>query len=458
LGILVRGGKIVNPQGIVNADIVIDDGKISEITQTANGVDYDHIIDATGQVILPGIIDAHTHIRVGERSYLDSVKTETRSAALGGVTTIIDYLNITEPYSAFIQERIKEVESNSTINIAFHICIGKPDQIEIIPEYVNLGITSFKFFMGPKDFQIFPGIFGSDDGVLYSALERIASLGHPSIACVHAENLDLIRETSKRVKRTGKSDLRSWSEARPEICEEEAIRRVAFLAGMVRCPLYVVHISSAKGLSVVDMFKQKGFFIIGETCPHYLTLTRDSEVGFLGKVQPPLRTKDDSKILWEGIQKGIISCIGSDHVPNKRYDKLGKDIWAAKPGFPGVGTTLPLLFHSGYNEGNISLEKLVEVCCLNPSKYFGLYPRKGSILVGADADLVLVDLKKKMEVTPELLGSYSDYSPYEGMHLIGWPTMTMVNGKIVMENGVITESNAGKYIHILPTNNTLENN
>jgi dihydropyrimidinase len=282
----------------------------------------------------------------------------------------------------------------------------------------------------------------TDDGYLYEGFERIGAIKE-GMSIVHAENADLAERFCGKLEKSEDRLLAQWYDARPPICEEEAIRRAIFLADKARCPIYIAHVSSAAGVAALDDLKSKNVY--AETCPHYLSLTKDEKLGVRGKVNPPLREKQDVNSLWKAIERGLIDTVGSDHVPHTLETK-GSDFWKSPPGLTGIAVTLPLLLTKGVKKGRISASKVVEVCCANPAKIFGLYPRKGSLLVGSDADIVIVDFQKTKKTTAEILNSVSDFTPYEGMELQGWPTMTFKNGVKVMEQGEVLEKIVGKYI------------
>ena len=222
------------------------------------------------------------------------------------------------------------------------------------------------------------------------------------------------------------------------------MRRAVILASATGCPLYIVHITISKGVEIIREAQERGLPVIGETCPQYLTLDRNYD-RVLGKVNPPLREAADGERLWEGLREGVLSTLGSDHAPTSRRHK--QEFWKAIVGMPGIETLLPVVLSEGVNRGRLSLEKVVEVCCYWPARIFSLYPRKGLIEVGADADLVVLDLEKEVKVHADLLHQGSDFSPYEGRMIKGWPVLTLLRGEVVMENGeVCGEAGFGKFI------------
>jgi len=330
------------------------------------------------------------------------------------------------------------------------------EHIQQIPYLAEFGITSFKFFFtaykGPDG--VFAGLSGTDDAQLFAGFEKIGEirdLGYPGTLMIHSENQDIIYKLREKMKKEGRMDLAAWTEHRPALCEEECIGRAIYIAKAVKLvrkppPLYVCHVSSGHSVDIIAQAKAE-VDIIAETCPQWLLLTKHEEkLGTLAKVNPPLRDKEDNEKLWWGIREGIIKCMGSEHIASLPLSQKPPDIWKAYPGFPGDGL-LPLMLSEGVNKGRISFEKLVEVCCSNPAKIFGIFPQKGVLDVGSDADLVIIDMDKKAKVTLENLHSPAEFSVYEGWELKGWPVLTMIRGKVVMDDGeIIGEPGTGKYI------------
>jgi len=340
------------------------------------------------------------------------------------------------------------------IDGVFYALIMSDRHIEEIPECVrDLGIISFKFHMvyrGREAESIgLPGYESCDDGMLYAGFKKIREVGYPVKAMVHTENPEIYFRLSEKLIAEGRDDLAAWTEARPSFVEEEALRSALFIAKVTHAPLYVVHMSIGRGVNIVAQAKAEGMKLTVETCPHYLTLTKDIDGDpRLAKVNPSLKDKEDVERLWWGIQHGLIDTLGTDHcaLTKDLKNKTG-DLWHCVPGFPGVATLLPVMLSEGVNKGRISLEKMVEVCSYNTAKTFALYPKKGAVKVGSDADLVIVDLDKRVKVTPEILKSSSDYTLYDGWEFRGWPSLTMVRGTVVMEEGeIVGKPGTGEYI------------
>ncbi len=452
LDVLIVNASLIIPNlGMMKKNIGIKDGKIVSITQ--DRVSADKIIDAKDKYVIPGVIDPHVHYGVFEPIDRACIH-ESRSAATGGVTCMIRMLRL---YGSYREELSKHLEASKKhiIDYAYHASILLKEQIEEIEYCKREGIRSFKLYMNlkgsigkiymdmrPYDDQLIEGYVNTDEELIRDAIDGIAKNG--SIAIVHAEDPDLCMQEMDRLRGMGRDDLRAWSEARPAISEKRAIR---FITALTRssCPLYIPHVGSREGLEeALDAKRHAKVYI--ETCPHYLTHTVDFD-DIRGKVVPPLRSKDDQAALWNAISNGQIDCIGSDHVANRLRDKLADNtIWNALAGFPGIATILPVMLSEGFNKGRITLEELVKITSYNAARIFGLN-NKGSLEIGYDADLAIIDLKREKKVTPEILNSYSDYTIYDGMILKGWPILTMVRGTIVMEDGiVIGKEGHGKYV------------
>ena len=290
------------------------------------------------------------------------------------------------------------------------------------------------------------GLYPVDDGVLWLGFKEIATLGYPARAIVHCENREIIDRIEPALKATGRQDTAVWAEAHPGFCETLDAEKATSLARITGAPLYIVHIANADTVDLVARAKAEGVDVIGETCPHYLTLTQDAPLGPLGKVNPPLRDETSQVRLWQGINEGTISCLGSDHCSTTR--ELKKDMWQPMQGMPGMDALLPVMLSEGVNKGRITLEKLVEVCCENNARVFGLYPKKGTLQVGSDADIVIVDLDKKTTFSAlNAHYTFADYTPYEGREVRGWPILTMLRGKIIVQGGELkSQPGVGRYL------------
>lgn len=437
---LIKNGKLVIPKkGVKKQNIAISKGKIIALLDPSLSIKANKVIDVNGNYILPGIIEPHAHIGMcrGDKDYL----TETKSAAIGGVTTVLTYINNNGSYDELFKNIKKVGNMQAYVDFSTHFCLTSQEHLNDMEKYVNeYGVSSFKFFMNfrgeeGKHVGIVTPI---DDGFMFNCFLTLGKYGN-AVACIHAENIEIGWILREKLKNKGREDLLAWEESKPDYVEAEAISRAIYLGQIANCPIYIVHVSSKKGLEEIKNYRARGYKnIYAETCTHYLKLTSDSDIGVMGKTSPPLRYKKDIENLWQGIADGTIDTVGSDHVPRKRSTKKG-NIWEASGGYPGIATLLPLLLSEGVNKRGISIEKIAEITSYNVAKIFNLYPRKGTIEIGSDADLTVVDLELEKEVKWNELCSCSDYTIYEGEKFRGWPVKTLVRGEIIMENGQIKD-------------------
>lgn len=450
---IVQGGTIVTPEyGRIRADVAIKDGRIVGLFDGATEMTAQETIDAGGLLVLPGIIEPHIHIGHGA-AHADDFATETASAAVGGVTTILNFFR-KHPYDYHesLPPLIADGERNARIDFALHLVLFTEENLRQIPSYIDdFGITSFKFFSGigvpDKRLNVRPHIGPIqpiDDGFLLDAFVSLADYDN-IMTMVHCENPMINARAKARVQDEGGEGLQAWCDSRPAVGEAEHVNHAIFMAEAAGCPLYLVHLSSKAAVEAALPARRAGKPVYLETCPQFLTHTRDSDIGVLGKMSPPFRTEEDNAYLWARVADGTIDTIGSDHGAFTREEKQG--IWTGASGFPGVATILPVMLSEGVNAGRLSLERMVEVTSTNPAKLFGLYPRKGSIAVGSDADLVLIDPNLTRTVSHAELYSRSDFSIYDDWRLTGWPVLTMVRGRVVMTDGkVVGPMGHGQYL------------
>ena len=351
------------------------------------------------------------------------------------------------PYEQSIPAEIEQLEAQSYIDIGFHLAVQTDEQLKSLPSAAErYGIQSFKLYLAYKgEAGKLQGLQGADDGFLYETFTVIRDLG--GIACIHAENTEITERMAQQYRSKGRNDLSAWTESRPGWTEGEAIFRAGYIAHHAKCPLYVVHISSAEGVQAVERLRDMGAEIYAEVCIHHLMKTVDTAESFgsLAKVNPPLRYQTDVEALWDAIQSGVIDTIGTDHVAHTTQ-KAKDNIWEVMPGFSGSGTLLPALITEGYRERSISLSRLVELTSRNASRLFNL-SNKGAIQVGQDADLTLVDLETEKTVDAGALHSASDYSLLQGQSLIGWSPYVISRGKLAMKHGqVMIGQGYGRYL------------
>ena len=443
---VIRNGRVVLPStGVQEVDLAIQGDRIAAHLQRGTEVEARQTIDAAGKVVLPGAIDAHTHLGFGdpETDYL----TETRAAALHGVTTLLNFLMSTQSYDGEYQVNRQRADAQAYVDYALHAVASTSEQLQEVGHYIrDYGITSFKFFMSFRGEEgSYLGLTPIDDGFMY---ELFAEMGRRpgTVVCVHTENIEVAWKLRDRLQQSGRDDLKAWHEARPSFIEAEAALRAMTFARETGCALYIVHTSTRETLEEVRRFRDRYDRIFIETCPHYLTHTYDSPVGTLGKQNPPLRAPEDVEALWEAIADGTVTTIGSDHAP-RLWDRKQGTIWTASPGQPNMPLILPVLLSEGVHRRGLPLERVAEVTAANPARIFGLWPQKGSLRPGADADLAIVDMDKEVTVRTADLQSRADYSIYDGWTFKGWPVLTMLRGQVVAQDGQVMGSQGyGRFI------------
>lgn len=445
---LIRGGDVVLPYGggVRRLDLAITDGYVAAHLQPGAEAEANETIDATGRVVLPGVIDPHVHLNLGESE--TAFETETRAAALHGITTLIHFLMSNDPYEENYRQYRELGDAQSVIDYAFHAIISTPEQLAEIDKYIDeFGIGSFKFFMSFRGEEgAYIGLPPIDDGLMYEIFEKLGQRPG-SVLCVHSENIEVVWRIRKRLEESGRDDLKAWHESRPPFTEAEAAVRAMLFGRETASPPYIVHTTSAETLEAARAFRRDGGSAYVETCPHYLSHTYDSPVGTFGKQNPPLRSPEDQAALWEAIADGTVDTIGSDHAARLGDRKQGT-IWSASPGQPNMPMLLPVMLHDGVRERGLPLERVAEVTSANVARIFGMWPQKGSLQVGADADIVIVDMDETRTVTAAGLQGRADYSIYEGMSYTGWPVRTLVRGKTITENDkVVASGGDGRYIY-----------
>jgi dihydropyrimidinase len=441
IDLLLKNGQVVFPyEGMVMCDIGVHGGKVVGIYGDAAKPGAASVIDVDGKLVLPGMIDFHTHIGMGS-NIENEYDSECRSAAAGGITTVMSYTNCTDSYLDYFRHEKKVGEEKSIIDFALHFGLMNEKHLKEIPRYIEeLGVSSFKFFMNFRGEEgKYMGVEGIDDGFMFDSFRALSQ--YPlSCAVIHAENIEVGWRLRDELMAQGRDDLMAWDESKPRFIEAEAIERALFYGQVTGCQVYIAHVTTKEGLEVVRKYKQKNPRIHCETCTHYLTFTSLSGLGSLGKTNPPLRQQSDIEALWEGVDDGSIDAVTSDHVGRKKEKKMGT-IWKASGGFPGVATTLPILLSEGVHKRGLKIERIAEMN-YKTARIFNLYPTKGTIRIGSDADFTVVDLDLERTLRVKDLKSACDYSLYEGWKIKGWPVITMVRGQVIMKDGEITAKSA----------------
>lgn len=445
--VVIRGGTLVTPGNIVKMDVAIIDEKIIAIGQ---GFQAHEVIDAHGLLVLPGAIDPHVHLDMpaGEFNSSDTWKTGTKAAAHGGTTTVIDFIEAVPGQSLMsaFSERRALAEEGAVIDFGLHMTIDNAhiNNLEEIPNIIDTGVSSFKIYT-TYDFRL-------EDEDILETLARVSENG--ALVLVHCENNAIIMRERNKLLNAGAAGPASHPLSRPRMAESEAVGRILALAEVTKALVYIVHISTSLGADALSRARARGQMAFGETCPQYLLLSdneynRQAFEGAKFVCSPPLRKSEDNLALWRAIMHGEIQTIGTDHCPffYKGQKDAGKGDFTKIPGgIPGVELRLSLIYSFGVGAGNINLNRWVEVCCSNPARLFGLYPRKGTLLPGSDADIVLFDPHKKVTITRNILHENVDYSPYEGMQLCGYPVMTIRRGEVIVREGEWVGNNKGQFL------------
>lgn len=453
IDLIIENGTLALPEGVVKGDIAIDNGKIVAIGTSSVFPKAEEKLDASRKLVLPGAIDSHTHF---ELPFMGETPPETWgqgsvAALFGGTTTVVDFAiqQKGDTLMNAVKEKASRAGSLSAVDYSFHGCFTDFSNVENvikeIKEAVDYGISSFKEFMIYKKqgWQI-------EDWNLYLVLQEAQKLS--ALVGVHAESASIGESMIDKYVQEGKVEAEYHPLSKPNFVEAEAIQRAISIARYAGARLYIVHMSTKEGVSLVKTARSEEAPIYSETCPHYLTLTdevysRPNGINYI--LSPPLRKKEDIEALWRGLADGTVSIVGSDHVAytieqKKRHSKTFAEV---PNGAGGVETRLPILYSEGVEKGRLSLPKLVEVCCTNSAKLFGMYPKKGTITVGSDADLVVLDPKLEKILSVENLHMGSDYTMFEGMKVKGYPIITILRGNITVKDGeFLGKEGSGQFV------------
>src|SRR5215813_2558995 len=450
--LLIRNGIVITATDLYEGDVFVDGEKVAAIGSSLQ-MTADKVIDAAGKYVLPGGIDVHTHLDMpfGGATSADDFETGTRAAAFGGTTSIVDFAIQYKGQTLHHawETWMKKAEGKAVIDYGFHmIMTDLNDQTESeMDALVRQGVTSFKLFMAYR------GVFMLDDGSIFKALLRTGKNG--GTICMHAENGDVIDVLVQRALAEGKTAPKYHALTRPARAEAEATHRAIALAEMADVPIYIVHLSSAEALEMVTEARDRGLPAYAETCPQYLFLSYDNyeEPGFDGAkyvMSPPLRAKEKQDQLWRGLAFNDLQAISTDHCPfcMKEQKPLGKDDFSKIPnGAPGIETRMSLVYDGGVRTGKISLNRFVELTSTSPAKIFGLFPRKGTIAPGSDADLVVFDPEKRQKLGVKTLHMNVDYNPYEGREVTGVTDTVISRGRVVIDGGTFTgRAGAGTFL------------
>jgi dihydropyrimidinase len=449
LDLLLRDGTLVVPDvGTMRGSLGVRDGRIAALLAHDTYAAADRVIECDGRWIMPGVIDPHVHFGFGSPE-TDFV-TESRSAVIGGVTSALSFYRTADFRTAFDAYR-ERAAAQSCIDFGLHFGITSHLHVQTLAECSKrFGVTSYKLYLMYKGAAgLAQGFTEIDDGLLFAAAKATAAIDG-AVLGIHCENVEVIPYLREPLRAAGRDDLRAWNEQSPDFLEAENVHRACYFASKVGCPINIVHLSSREALDEARRHRRTSPApIYVETCPHYLLLDDAAPAGVLAKVNPPIRSRADVDAMWEGIADGSIDTVGTDHVPRKRSTKAGKGIWASSNGFPGVATMLPVMIHEGHHRRGIAPERIAAVLSRNAARIYRM-ASKGTLAVGYDADITIVDPALERTVDPTSLESFADYSPYEGMTLKGWPVATFVRGVEVMRDGVVArnarEHPQGRYL------------
>jgi dihydropyrimidinase len=450
--ILIKNGTVVTAADMYTGDVLIDGEKISVIG-TSLAMQADRVIDATGKYVLPGGIDVHTHLDMpfGGTTSADDFESGTIAAACGGTTTIVDFAIQYKGQTLHHawETWMKKADGKAAIDYGFHMIITElTDQVELeMDALVRQGVTSFKLFMA------YPGVFMLDDASIFRALMRTGENG--GTICMHAENGGVIDVLVKKALAEGKTAPKYHALTRPARAEGEATHRAIALSEIAGVPIYIVHLSAGEALDMVTEARDRGLPAFAETCPQYLFLSSDNyeEPGFEGAkyvMSPPLRARETQKSLWRGLASNDLQVISTDHCPfcMKEQKVLGEADFSKIPnGAPGIETRMSLVYDGGVRDGRITLNRFVELTSTAPAKIFGLFPRKGTIAPGSDADIVIFDPRKTLRLGVSTLHMKVDYNPYEGREVTGVTETVLSRGRVIVEGGRFTGSaGAGDFL------------
>jgi dihydropyrimidinase len=449
--ILIKNGQVVTPKGVLIADVFVENEIIAAIGDRIDR-GADKTLDARGKYVIPGGIDVHTHLEapVGGTISSDDFETGTRAAAFGGTTSIVDFAtqskghSLNEAYVAWRQKAVK-----ATIDYGFHMIVVdiSEGRIEELDSLIDEGVTSFKLFTA------YPRALMVEDATILQVMQRAGKRG--ALVAVHAENGSAIDYLVRKALAEGRTAPIEHALTRPAIAEAEAVHRVIALAHIADVPVYIVHVSSADALEEISRAQKNGIRVFGETCPQYLFLTQEdlARPNFEGAkfvLTPPLRARSDQDALWKGLQTNELQVVSTDHCPFmfETQKRAGSNDFTKIPnGGPGIENRLQLLYHFGVNQGKFTVQRWVELVSLNPAKLFGLYPKKGTLEVGSDADIVIWDPAKEHTISAVTHHMRVDYSMYEGMKVVGNADTVISRGEIIVaHNEWLGRPGRGRYL------------
>ncbi len=480
--LVIRNGTLVTASDTFQADVAIVGESIGAIGQELDAPNAPSV-DAQGMLVLPGGIDSHVHLQYPQGPHRvvssDDWLTGTVGAACGGTTTIIDFVEA-RPDRTWMQafeDRVAEAAPQAAIDYGFHMTFNRADERSLaeVPGVIDAGMPSFKIYMAYDGIRL-------TDAEMLLALDRLKA--HGGLPIVHAENHDVIRHLTQNCRRSGRREPRWHPTTRPAAAEAEAVCRALTMAGLAATPMHIVHVSAALDLDVMLDFLERGQVVTGEVCPQHLLLTDAlcEQAGYEPAryvMAPPLRTSADCDALWQALASGLLSFVVTDHCPFTLAQKRGqrrtpefrrlpdgstektrdeppwsRDLPAfdqVPGGAPGIETRIPLLYHFGVRQGRLSLNQFVDVTSTSAARLFGLYPRKGTLAPGTDADLVLLDPNWSVTLSASALRQNCDYTPYDGWSVTGWPRTVLSRGQMIVRDGrFVGTAGRGQYLKRMP--------
>lgn len=448
IDLIVRHGTVVTPDTQFRADLAIAEGRFVAIAGPGSlDLPADQVYDATDLMVLPGVIDGHVHFREPGLEYKEDFGSGSRAAVMGGVTTVLEMPNTRPPTSTaeLVDQKRQLAESKSHCDFGLFGLVTQDNGEQLAP-MARTGVVGYKCFLG----ETTGNIAAPDDGMLLQVMASVAQLGLR--IGFHAENDAILQHQARTLKSAGRTDPLAHVEARPAIAEVEAIQRVGLFAHHTGARIHIFHVSSRDGLEMVDQWRTRGVDVTCETGPQYCFLTSDDmrTLGARMRINPPVREPGHGDALFAGLVDGRITSIATDHSPHTFEEKLHDDIWKAISGFPGVETSLPLFLTYGVHAGRMTLSQYVRASSEGPARTWGLYPRKGAIRIGSDADLTIVDLQAAGTIDAARLHGKNNRNPYEGRHTLGAAVATIVRGEIVMRDGHLVGEPRGCLVRPMP--------
>jgi dihydroorotase len=437
--LLIRGGKVVSPDSVIDACIAIKDGIIIAVGDEGAMPQARATLDATRMHVLPGAIDVHVHFRDPGYPHKEDFESGTAAAAFGGVTTVFDMPNTIPPTGTaeILAAKHRMAAEKAHVDFGLYGLLGE-DTIEHVPALVAGGVIGFKCYMG----NTFGKIPSPSTGAMLECFEVVAPTGKR--ISLHAETNSIMERRETRLREAGRTEPLAHIASRPAVVAVEAVSRAAILAEWTGARIHILHISSAEELRPLREAKARGVEITGETCPHYLMLSTDDYARFAGviRVNPPVREARNQEPLWQALKDGTIDLIATDHAPHSPEEKTRNDIWTVDCGFPGVETQMPLMLTQA-NAGRYGIRDYVRWSAANPAKTFGLYPRKGVIQPGSEADIAVVDFSRDWSIDDAKLQSRSKITPFHGQRVKGLPVHTLVRGRFVMKDRTLVSGTRG---------------